>query len=151
VLVEVIPTAARPDATKLLNAIYWPVLSLVLIMGLITFYHLAPPKRLPWHRGAPGALLAAAVFLIGGSVLRAYIGFIVGHGISYGTLAAPIAALLFFYVLALAVLLGAELNATIEQTWPSAPGNWRQRRRQRRVALVDRLAGDTSTDHPAPS
>jgi membrane protein len=135
-LVELIPTGVRGDATDLLNAIYWPVLSLILLAGLITFYHLAPPKRLPWHRGVPGALLAAAVFSLGGSVLRAYIGFIVGHGLSYGALAAPIAALLFFYVLALAVLLGAELNATIEQLWPSRPKGLTRRQRRRGRALV---------------
>nr|MDT0664243.1 hypothetical protein [Micromonospora sp. DSM 115978] len=32
----------------------------------------------------------------------------------YGTLAAPVAALLFFYITALAVLLGAELNAAMD-------------------------------------
>jgi membrane protein len=144
-LVELIPSGVRGDATSLLNTVYWPVLSLVLLAGLITFYHLAPPKRLPWHRGVPGALLAAAVFSLGGSVLRAYIGFIVGHGLSYGALAAPIAALLFFYVLALAVLLGAELNATIEQMWPSRPNRltWRQRRRGRALLGSPTLASPT--------
>ncbi|MGI8667650.1 MAG: YihY/virulence factor BrkB family protein, partial [Jatrophihabitans sp.] len=44
----------------------------------------------------------------------------------------PIAALLFFYLLALGVLLGAEFNAEIEQSSPSRarvrrPGRgWRQ-------------------------
>ena len=38
---------------------------------------------------------------------------------AYGTLAAPIAALLFFYALALGVLYGAEVNAAIEQLAPT--------------------------------
>jgi membrane protein len=148
-LVELIPSGVRGDATTLLNAFYWPVLSLVLLAGLITFYHLAPPKRLPWHRGVPGALLAAAVFSLGGSVLRAYIGFIVGHGLSYGALAAPIAALLFFYVLALAVLLGAELNATIEQLWPSRPNRLTRRQRRRgRALLGGPTVGPLAGRHP---
>jgi len=119
--------------SRLVRALYWPVLVGILLAGLITFYHLAPPKRLPWRRGAPGALLAAAVFLLGGAGLRAYIGFVVGQGLSYGALAAPVAALLFFYVLAIAVLLGAELNATIEQLWPSRPSH-RPRRRAAAIA-----------------
>ena len=61
------------------------------------------------------------MFLGGSFGLRLYIDFVVGQGFTYGALAAPIGALLFFYMLALAVLLGAELNATIEQTWPSRP------------------------------
>jgi uncharacterized BrkB/YihY/UPF0761 family membrane protein len=50
------------------------------------------------------------------------------------TLAAPIAALLFFFALALGVLYGAEVNAAIEQLAPTEmkpprvlhPRNWRR-------------------------
>ena len=76
-----------------------------------------------------------AVFLLGSIGLRAYIGFVIGPRLSYGTLGAPIAALLFFFVLALAVLIGAELNATIEEFWPSRPTRWvRGWLRRRRAA-----------------
>lgn len=134
VLIELVPAGARGDATRVLNAVYWPSVALILLAGLITFYHLAVPERLPWRRGVPGALLAAAVFLLGGTALRTYISFVVGQGLTYGTLAAPIAALLFFFVLALAVLLGAELNATIEQMWPARPTRRRARRTRRALA-----------------
>jgi membrane protein len=51
---------------------------------------------------------------------------------AYTKLAAPIAALLFFFVLALGVLLGAEFNAAIEERKPAKirpprvldPRNW---------------------------
>ena len=118
-LVGLFPQSVRSEVDTLVNAAYWPTVSGLLLLGLVTFYHLAPPRRLPWRRGFPGALLAGLVFLLGSIALRAYIGFVVGQGFTYGALAAPIGALLFFYVLALAVLLGAELNATIEQTWPT--------------------------------
>ena len=129
VLVRLVPEGVRGDAARLVSGLYWPVVGVVLLAGLVTFYHVAPPRALPWRRGVPGALLAAAVFLLGSTGLRAYISFVVGQGLSYGALAAPIAALLFFYVLAIAVLLGAELNAAIEELWPSRPTR-RQRRRQ---------------------
>ena len=70
-------------------------------------------------RACPGAILAMLIFLGGASGLRSYINFILDHNHAYGTLAAPIAALLFFFVLALGVLLGAEFNAAIEQ--PRSP------------------------------
>jgi len=60
-----------------------------------------------------------AVFLGGSAGLRSYITFILDHNHAYGTLAAPIAALLFFYILGLGVLLGAEFNAAIEQMSPT--------------------------------
>jgi membrane protein len=115
-LVRLFPTSVREDVASIVNALYWPTVIGLLLLGLVTFYHLAPPRRLPWRRGFPGALLAAAVFLLGSIGLRVYIGFVVSQGFTYGALAAPIGALLFFYLLALAVLLGAELNATIELT-----------------------------------
>lgn len=109
----------RRIASGIIDDAYWPTAITLLLLGLASFYRLAPPRRLPWLRGLPGALLAMLVFLAGSTALRAYVQFIVAHGYTYGRLAAPVAALLFFYVLALGVLLGAEFNAAIEHTWPS--------------------------------
>jgi membrane protein len=120
-LVSLFPQSVRGDVTSVVNAAYWPTVGVLLLLGLVTFYHLAPPHRLPWLRGLPGAILAGVLFLGGSIGLRIYIGFVVDQGFSYGALAAPIGALLFFYLLALAVLMGAELNATIEHTWPTRP------------------------------
>jgi membrane protein len=38
--------------------------------------------------------------------------------VAYGPLSAPVAVLLFLYLLALAILYGAELNAEIDRSWP---------------------------------
>jgi membrane protein len=38
---------------------------------------------------------------------------------TYGPLSAPVAVLVFLYLTALAVLLGAELNAETDRLWPS--------------------------------
>lgn len=113
------PRSVRGTAGTVIHASYYPVVIVLLLLGLISLYHLAPPRRLPWRRGAPGALLAMLVFLGGSAGLRSYISFILDHNHAYGTLAAPIAALLFFYVLGLGVLLGAEFNAAIEQLAPT--------------------------------
>jgi membrane protein len=126
------PMRWRKTVSELVNTGYYPVLVLLLLLGLTTLYHLAPPRRLPWHRGVPGAVLALAVFLAGSIGLRSYIGFILDHNHAYGRLATPIAALLYFFVLALGVLLGAEFNAAIEHQSPSPtkpprvlrPRNW---------------------------
>ena len=50
------------------------------------------------------------VFIGGSEGLRGYISFILTRNHAYGTLAAPVAALLFFYVLALGVLLGRRVQ-----------------------------------------
>ncbi|HEY7010504.1 MAG TPA: YihY/virulence factor BrkB family protein, partial [Jatrophihabitantaceae bacterium] len=122
VLKRITPRSTRVTLNHLIDALYYPVVVVLLLVGLTTLYHLAPPRRLPWRRGMPGAVLAILLFLAGAAGLRTYITFIVEHNhAAYGTIAAPIAALLFFYVLALGVLLGAEFNAAIEQHSPSKP------------------------------
>jgi membrane protein len=115
------PERLRPTLGQVIHDGYYPLVVILLLIGLTTLYHLAPPRRLPWRRGVPGAMLAILVFLAGSVALRSYITFILSHNHAYGTLAAPIAALLFFFVLALGVLLGAEFNAAIEQYAPSPP------------------------------
>jgi membrane protein len=122
------------QVSVLVDTLYYPVLVFLLLLGLTTFFHIAPPRRLPWHRGLPGAVLAILIFLAGSAGLRSYIHFILDHNHAYTALAAPIAALLFFFVLALGVLLGAEFNAAIEQLRPAKvkpprvldPRNWHQ-------------------------
>lgn len=116
---RVFPERVRPTVSELISAGYYPVLVLLLLVGLTTFYKLAPPRRLPWHRGLPGASLAILVFLAGSVGMRTYLSFILSRNHAYAKLAAPIAALLFFFVLALGVLLGAELNAAIEERKPA--------------------------------
>jgi membrane protein len=131
VITDAFPASARDTARNVINGLYWPMAVILLMLGLTTLYHLAPPRRLRWHRGVPGALLAMVIFLGGSAGLRIYIQFVVEHNTAYGTLATPIAALLFFYVLAFGVLIGAEFNAAIEEMRPSRPrrrsrdrGNW---------------------------
>jgi membrane protein len=133
-LTRAFPRRVRGTASDVISSAYYPTVVVLLLLGLATLYHLAPPRRLPWHRGLPGAVVAILIFLAGSAGLRAYIGFILDHNHAYGTLAAPIAALLFFFVLALGVLFGAEFNAAIEQLHPSRPRqprvlqdkNWRR-------------------------
>lgn len=115
------PQSVRSEARRVITTLYWPGTIFLLVLGLTTLYHLAPPRRLPWRRGLPGALLAMLIFIGGSAALRLYIGFVTGHNTSYGALATPIAALLFFYALALGVLLGAEFNAALEEARRPVP------------------------------
>lgn len=123
-IVSFFPDSIQDDVSTLIHWLYWPVVAVILLLALTSFYHLAVPRRLPWRRGLPGAVLAGCIFVLGSYGLRLYIGFVTNHAYSYGALAAPIAALLFLFVLALAILIGAEFNAVLEQVWPSTPTRW---------------------------
>jgi membrane protein len=102
------------DARTLIHVAYWPFVAILSLAGLSTLYHLSVPIRPPWRRAVPGAMLAAIVWLTGSLILRLYLNTVAGHTLAYGSLGAPVAILLFFYMTALAVLLGAELNASID-------------------------------------
>jgi membrane protein len=60
-------------------------------------------------------MLALVIWLVGCTGLRYYVSAVYDRAAVYGTLAAPVAVLLFFYITAFAVLLGAEFNATLDQ------------------------------------
>jgi membrane protein len=91
----------------------WPVLVLVAVTGLATLYHVAPPVRPGWRACLPGAGLALALWLLASLALRQVVGGGLGRTGVYGPLAAPVALLVWLYLLALAVLVGAALNATL--------------------------------------
>jgi membrane protein len=151
-----LPHTARHTFSTLIDDGYYPTVVILLLLGLTTLFHLAPPRRLPWRRGVPGAVLAMLIFLGGSAGLRDYINFILDHNHAYGTLAAPIAALLFFFVLALGVLLGAEFNAAIELTAPSPikpprvlnPRGWQNVDEEKDPGANQTDAGEGSDDQP---
>jgi membrane protein len=132
------PESVRPTRAQLVGIFYYPGLGVLLMLGLATLYKVVLPRKLPWHRGLPGALLAMAVFLVTSTGLRLYIASVSVTGYTYGALAAPIAYLLFSFFIAMAIVIGAEFNSAIEELWPAHPTR-RDRRRTRRREMA-RLA-----------
>ena len=98
---------------------YWPVVILISLALLTTLYHLAIPVRTPWRRAVPGAIVGLALWLAGSVLLRMWLTWAFESSkATYGPLSAPVAVLFFMYLTALAILLGAELNAEIDRLWP---------------------------------
>ncbi len=99
-------------------AAYWPFVILMSLALLATLYHRALPVRTPWVRALPGAAMAVVLWIVGSIVLRAWLDWAFRKTATYGPLSAPVAVLLFLYLTALAILLGAELNAETDRLWP---------------------------------
>ena len=97
---------------------YWPLVVLISLALLTSLYHLAIPVRTPWRRAVPGAVLGLSVWLVGSVLLRLWLTWAFRSTATYGPLSAPVAVLIFMYLTALAILLGAELNAEIDRLWP---------------------------------
>lgn len=101
--------------------------SLVVLLGyaglsLALLYRFGPARpRPPRHWITPGSSLALSLWLLASGLLSFYVGHIATFGATYGPLGAVAAVMLWFFVGAYAVLLGAELNAQLERY--SASGN----------------------------
>jgi membrane protein len=115
---------------------YWPVVVLITLALLATLYHLSVPVRTPWRRALPGALLGLLVWIAGSVVLRIWLTWAFRSTATYGPLSAPVAVLVFLYLTALAILLGAELNAEIDRLWPLKATEEARREEQQQAATV---------------
>jgi membrane protein len=114
--------AVLPPELSGLQALYWPVVVLLSVAFLTTLYHLSVPVRTSWLRDLPGAALAFVAWIVGSFVLRWVLSAVTGGTSIYGPLAAPIAILVWLYLVSIAVLIGAALNAAVDQVWPHADG-----------------------------
>jgi membrane protein len=140
-VLPLVPDEFRPASAAVVAALSTPVVGLVLVLALTTLYRIALPYKPPWWRGLPGALLAAVMFLVGVTGLRAYLDWITSTGYTYGALAAPIAFLLATFFIAFAIVGGAHLNAAIQAEWPAV-----LRRRGRVVARQQPEGAAVATD-----
>jgi membrane protein len=85
-------------------------------VSIALLYRFGPSRPTPPRpRIKPGAALATVLWLIASELLSLYVSRIGTFGATYGSLGAAVGVMLWFYVSAYAVLLGAELNARLEQ------------------------------------
>jgi membrane protein len=85
------------------------------MLGLALLYRFAPSRAgARWRWITPGSLLAAGLWLAASLAFSFYVGNFGAYDAAYGALGGVVVALLWFYLSAYAVILGAELNAELE-------------------------------------
>ncbi len=130
-----------PPRFDFVMGFYWPVVVLVCICFLATLYHVSVPVRTNWSFNLPGATFSLVAWVVGSYVLRAVLTATAADSRSiYGPLAAPIAILIWLYLVAIAVLIGAAVNAAFDTVFPQK-GTTRAR-----LELVSRLRTRMSKD-----
>lgn len=138
--------AVVPARFSFLASLYWPVVVVLCICFLATLYHVSVPVRTSWRYNVPGATLTMMLWVLGSWLLRWTLTTTVGKSTSiYGPLAAPIALLLWLYLLSIAVLIGAAVNAAFDRVWPeseTARARMELVRRLRLDAILPRLRRD---------
>jgi membrane protein len=131
------------QAFAVLQLLRWPAVFVVLTAAVAILYRYAPSIVVPWR----WILAGAAVFTIGWIAATAALGFYAGnvanYGATYGSLGAVIVLMLWFYVTAAMLLIGAELTAALAREL--TPDEIR--RRGEELAAADALenAADNAT------
>lgn len=108
-----------PTQIDWLASFYWPIIIVLCICFLATLYHVSVPVRTSWSFNLPGATFSMVTWIVGSYILRWVLTVTASESRSiYGPLAAPIAVLLWLYIVALAVLVGAAVNAAFDSVFP---------------------------------
>lgn len=95
----------------------WAValLLVTLIFGM-TYYWAPDVKERKWHWITPGAAIGIILWAIATVGFRIYLHYFNSYSATYGTIGAVMILLLWFYIAGLALLIGAEVNAVIEDS-----------------------------------
>ncbi len=97
------------------QAARWVVLGAMVMGGLAVLYRVGPSRDKPqWTWVSPGSIVAAVLWLLASVAFSLYVGWFGSYEKTFGSLGAVAILLLWFYIGALVVLLGAELNAEAE-------------------------------------
>jgi membrane protein len=96
----------------------WPIARLAItfftfVTGLEIVYYLGPNARHSFVSTLPGAVLAIAAWFLGSTGLSFYFAHLSNYSATYGSMGALVGLMLWFYLTALAILLGAELNGEL--------------------------------------
>jgi len=98
------------------DALRW-LIAVVFVSLLFALYYFLGPNR-PWPRwdwGSPGGIAGTVIFLAASVGFSFYVAEFGHFGKTYGALAGVVILMLWFYLTALAVLFGGELNAEVKR------------------------------------
>jgi membrane protein len=95
----------------------WPLAFFLVSTAVGLVYYFAPDAEQDWAWITPGALIGTLLWLIVSLVFKIYVANFADYA-AYGAVGGVIVLLLWFYISALAILVGAELNAEIEHASP---------------------------------
>jgi membrane protein len=107
----------------------WPILVIGLLAAFATLLYRGPDvEHAHWRFVSPGAVLAAVVWLAASGAFAFYTSHFGSYNKAWGSLAAVIIMLTWLWLAAIALLLGAEVNAEAERSRELREGQPAERR-----------------------
>ncbi len=128
----------------LLRVASFALLVLTLLFGLSLIYRYGPSRERPrWRWVTPGSLVATVLWVAASALFSFYVGHLASYDATYGPLGTVAGIMMWFYVTAFAVLLGAELNSELElQTARDSTDGPPQPLGERGAYVADHVASD---------
>jgi membrane protein len=122
------------------KVVQWPLVFVLVTTAIGLIYYFAPDAEQDWVWITPGSLLATTLWLACSLGFRLYVVHFGNYEGTYGAIAGVIVILVWFYLTALVIILGAELNAEIEKTspWGKQAGERRRGEKRRLGAAAER-------------
>ncbi|HEX5014773.1 MAG TPA: YihY/virulence factor BrkB family protein [Candidatus Limnocylindrales bacterium] len=131
------------QAFAVMQLLRWPAVFLVLTAAVAILYRYAPSIVVPWRWIAVGAAGFTVGWIVATAALGFYVANVANYGVTYGSLGAVIVLMLWFYVTAAMLILGAELTAAI--TRERSPSEIRRRGEELAAAEAIEGAADGAT------
>lgn len=128
---------------------FWPVVAIGFVIGLSLLYRYGPDRSEPrWQWVTWGSAIALVVWIAASIGFRVYTATFGSYNESYGSLAAVVILLLWLFITAFVVLLGAEINSELEhQTRTDTTEGGDQPIGSRNAVVADTIGADTTDDH----
>lgn len=105
-----------PTQTAILFQILrWVISIAAMIIVLSALYHFAPNKTYPFKEILPGALITALLWQIISLGFSFYVGNFANYSATYGSLGGIIVLMLWFYLIGIILMVGAEINVIIHR------------------------------------
>ncbi|WP_121063536.1 YihY/virulence factor BrkB family protein [Chachezhania antarctica] len=105
----------KPEYLRVMNSVMTVI---VLFLAVSAFHKWLPGHRIRLQQILPGVVLTLVLWAIGGTVFGYYIAHFATYNATYAGLAGVIATLIFLYVMAAILIVGAEFNGVLlKEKW----------------------------------
>lgn len=107
----------------IIGTIRYCLILLSLFLGAASFYYIIPNARINFSSVAPGAFLVSILWVLSGYLLSSYIQYYNQLNVIYGSLGNIIVTLLFFYIINMLFIYGAEFNKLLQDAKSKSTSN----------------------------
>ncbi|MDB5823201.1 MAG: YihY/virulence factor BrkB family protein [Herminiimonas sp.] len=114
----------------------WPAAMVTMCFTIALVYYVGPNIKQEFRFITPGAVLAVTLWIVASLGFNLYLQNFANYSATYGSIGTIIGLLMYFYISAAVMLLGAEVNSVIEHYTPAA-----ERAPEINAALQDSRSG----------